>query len=142
MSDNVCTCGGGDKHWRSCPVSNPHDCGSDCRRDHAFEAEAVAVLEAVDRGEIEIDKAQRDACAAQYCNNFTYTLPNGWRVTVFNDCDEWDYLDSIEAPDGRRWDYIPTIDGQETSHEEWGAPPLGEWHPNPDTADARWGISP
>lgn len=31
-----------------------------------------------------------------------YTATNGWRLALFNDGNEWDYLEWIEAPDGRR----------------------------------------
>lgn len=26
----------------------------------------------------------------------------GWKVVVFNDCDDFDYVDNVTAPDGRR----------------------------------------
>lgn len=30
-------------------------------------------------------------------------LENGWKVRVFWDCGDWDYIDEVEAPDGRQW---------------------------------------
>lgn len=27
----------------------------------------------------------------------------GWRITIFNDCDELDYCERCESPDGRVW---------------------------------------
>lgn len=32
-------------------------------------------------------------------------LVEGWRVTIFNDCDSFDYVDHIVAPDGREVDF-------------------------------------
>ena len=31
----------------------------------------------------------------------------GWRITIYNDCDELDYCDRCKSPDGRRWDFDP-----------------------------------
>lgn len=31
--------------------------------------------------------------------------PSGWVVTQFIDCNDWDYTDSVRAPDGREWDF-------------------------------------
>lgn len=32
-------------------------------------------------------------------------LENGWLVRVFWDCGDWDYIDQVEAPDGRVWEW-------------------------------------
>lgn len=29
----------------------------------------------------------------------------GWRMTIFNDCDELDYCENCVSPDGRRWSF-------------------------------------
>ena len=29
----------------------------------------------------------------------------GWRLSIYNDCDSLDYCHSCVAPDGRRWDF-------------------------------------
>lgn len=39
-----------------------------------------------------------------YAGNVFY-LVNGWEVVVFNDCDDWDYIDSVIHPDGRKGEY-------------------------------------
>lgn len=31
----------------------------------------------------------------------------GWRITLYNDCDELDYCEECESPDGRRWAFEP-----------------------------------
>ena len=62
------------------------------------EAEVLAVLESVD----ETNPATGEW---RYCGVDTFVTRDGWTVHVFNDCDEWDYLEEIEAPDGRRWVY-------------------------------------
>lgn len=111
---------------------------SDAQRDPVFWAEAIAVLEAVERGEVTIPPAETKACAEQYCNDFAYHLSNGWVVVVFNDCDEWDYLSEIHAPDGRSWSAAPC----EPPDETWFEGPLGQWVPHAPGIRERWGISP
>jgi len=65
------------------------------------EAEVVAVLEALNRGEVTIPEEERAAVAQQYNGDFDFHLSNGWTLTVFNDCDEWDYIARVSTPDGR-----------------------------------------
>lgn len=62
--------------------------------------ELLAVLHAVERGDVtlEVDGATP---AQVYAGDVYYKASNGWRLVVFNDCGEWDYLDSVIAPDGR-----------------------------------------
>lgn len=43
----------------------------------------------------------------KYAGDVRFRLPNGWVVVVFNDCNDWDYVDSVEAPDGRSWSPWP-----------------------------------
>ena len=31
-----------------------------------------------------------------YAGNVLYHASNGWRVVLFNDCNEWDYVDSVQ----------------------------------------------
>ena len=35
-----------------------------------------------------------------FAGDVVWRLSNGWRVKVFNDCDEWDYVDSMAPPPG------------------------------------------
>lgn len=63
-------------------------------------------LYAIERGEIALvaEKCPQDV----YAGNVGYVAANGWTVVVFNDCNEWDYVESIILSDGTRlcfWDY-------------------------------------
>ena len=71
-----------------------------------------------------------------YCGNYTWRLSNGWRVTVFNDCDEWDYIDNIETSDGRVWVYP---DGEEHGCSELSLE-AADWRPTNVLAVA-WGVN-
>jgi len=57
-----------------------------------------------------------------YAGNVVYRASNGWRLVVFNDANEFDYVDEVVTDDGRRIDF-DQIDGQAT-----------DWRPDDDTA--------
>jgi hypothetical protein len=62
----------------------------------------IEILNAVDRGEITASPAlPKD----MYCGSVKHILSNGYKVFVFNDCDEWDYIEAIETPDGKVIDF-------------------------------------
>lgn len=63
--------------------------------------EAADMLDAIDEGEDPIVEADDWG----HCGNITYRTAAGHTVVVFNDCGDWDYVDSITAADGRRWEY-------------------------------------
>lgn len=48
------------------------------------------------------------ACAGErepqeiYSGKVAYSASNGWQIVIFNDCNEWDYIEEIETADGRR----------------------------------------
>lgn len=68
-----------------------------------------------------------------YSGNYTWDLSNGWNVTVFCDCGEWDYIDNVEAADGRQWDY---------PHEPQVSPmtyAVADWQPSKEN-QAAWGV--
>lgn len=74
---------------------------------HLSADEVLAFLHAIDRGEVTVKVVGR-SWNEVYAGNVEYEASNGWRLTVFNDCDDWDYIDLVKAPDGREmtWDYI------------------------------------
>lgn len=63
--------------------------------------EIVDLLRRVGNGEVvprlaNPERTWRDT----YCGEVDF-LVDGWQVAVFNDCDDFDYIDSAIAPDGR-----------------------------------------
>lgn len=64
--------------------------------------DAVRLLFAIERGDIRI-KAEVPANDI-YAGNVTYRTQDGWILTIFNDCGEFDYVDRVEAPDGTAWE--------------------------------------
>ena len=67
------------------------------------EAEIRELLTAIERGTVHLTPIQEPQ--RMYAGVVEYAVDNGWRLAVFNDCNEWDYLEWIETPDGRRVDY-------------------------------------
>lgn len=66
-----------------------------------------------------------------YAGNVPYVASNGWRITIFNDCNDWDYVDRVETPDGRRLDF-DAIDNY--------MPAAREYMPSDELAWLRYGI--
>jgi len=67
------------------------------------EAEVMNFLIAVEDGEISLcpELDPQDV----YAGNVPYAASNGWHITIFNDANEWDYIDEIRTPDGREVDF-------------------------------------
>jgi hypothetical protein len=62
------------------------------------ESELLAFLRDIEEGRITLTtwKDPRDEWG-----DTEYSASNGWTITVFNDCGEWDYIDSVKTNDGR-----------------------------------------
>jgi hypothetical protein len=67
-----------------------------------------------------------------YAGNVTYrTVPDGWTLVVFNDCNSWDYLDSVTAPDGRTLDFDQMMETM---------PELASYRPSKQVSALAYGI--
>jgi len=80
------------------------------------EIELSKFLKAVEVGSVLLIPEQEPQDV--YAGNISYLASNGWRIVVFNDANEWDYIDSITTSDGRTFDYdalseMPAIDAYE-----------------------------
>jgi len=74
------------------------------------EREILDVIDAIESGTVAVIKSDPWNYEGNDCPVFTTS--SGWRFVVFNDIDEWDYFESISAPDGRkirRSDEMPTV---------------------------------
>lgn len=91
----------------------------------AFHDEAMAVIADVDAGRLKVTREDAEGLHADL------TTSNGWRFRIFLDGshDEWDYVDSVTAPDGRVWDYGDAPQS-----------PLADYRPD-DAVLARWGMT-
>ena len=63
------------------------------------EQEVIQFLSDIEKAKIMIvpDKNPSDV----YAGDVHYRASNGWEITVFNDANEWDYIEFIKSNDGR-----------------------------------------
>jgi len=66
-----------------------------------------------------------------YAGNVPYVASNGWHIRIFNDCNEWDYVDHVETADGRLLDFDDIDDSM---------PIARQYVPEDDVAWRRYGI--
>lgn len=82
-------------------------------------SEITDLLRKIGKGEI-IPKLMNEGHTweATYAGNVSYVV-DGWEIVIFNDCDSWDYIDSVLSPDGRKGDYSDWFgeDGQSETDE-------------------------
>jgi len=93
------------------------------------EAEMMDFLRAVEEGSVSL----RPEFSPQdiYAGDVPYVASNGWQIKIFNDCNEWDYIEAVTAPDGRSLDF-DTIDND--------MPLIREYDPSDEVAWRRYGI--
>jgi hypothetical protein len=60
-----------------------------------------------------------------------YKADNGWSVAIYNDANEWDYIEWVQAPDGRR----VTFDELCKASSEWA-----DYDPDASVAVDRYGL--
>lgn len=80
-------------------------------------------LRAIESGSVVLTPEEERGPQEIYAAKVAYSASNGWRIVVFNDANEWDYIDEIVTKDGRRIVYheiavsFPDIDKYEPSEE-------------------------
>lgn len=67
---------------------------------------------------------------AVYTGNVVYRASNGWEIWVFNDCNAWDYIETIDTADGRSIGFA----GLDT------LPSLADYRPAEEVAWSRYRI--
>lgn len=67
------------------------------------EAEVLIFLRLIESGEVTVTPLHEPQDV--YAANVDYTASNGWTLTIFNDCNEWDYIDHLRTADGRECDF-------------------------------------
>ncbi|MCP3101054.1 hypothetical protein LZ198_19445 [Myxococcus sp. K15C18031901] len=102
------------------------------------EDEVLAVLEALERGDVTIPDAQRRAVEEAPRVLMPYLCSNGWCFLIFNDDFEWDYIERVTAPDGR-WLVFEDMVGPPGGPSPM--PRLYEYRPPPQVALDVWGLS-
>lgn len=62
-----------------------------------------------------------------FAGNVEYTASNGWKVVIYNDCNEWDYIDSIHDEKGLLGEYTPSSPSIFDLSEVRYKPPKSLW---------------
>ena len=68
--------------------------------------EVCQVLREVVLGRRTMTKVGKQSWEQLYACHFEVDV-EGWRITIYNDCDELDYCDRCVSPEGKRWDFDP-----------------------------------
>lgn len=92
------------------------------------EAEVMDLLRSIASGRVKLTSARQPEDI--YAGDVEYAASNGWRVVVFNDCNEWDYLDSVTDPNDRSLDFDDLFD----------MPKVRDYSPTAKVAWLRYGI--
>ena len=94
--------------------------------------EVNALLRKVGRGEITPHLANPEYGWAEVFAGDVEYIVDGWKVVVFNDCDDFDYIDSVVAPNGRKGEFEDWCgDG-----ENWNQPDDILYHESREIYDA------
>jgi hypothetical protein len=96
--------------------------------DSISEVELLEFLNCIENGEVFLK--QQDDPQDIYAGNVRYVASNGWRIVVFNDANEWDYIDEVRSDDGRILGY-DEIEEMATA---------GAYEPSEDVSWSRYGI--
>jgi hypothetical protein len=91
--------------------------------------ELVSFPQAIERGDVTLVPS----CEPQdvYAGPVVYRASNGWEIAVFNDANEWDYIEWVTSADGRCVNYFEL---------DRHARDLANYTPSDDVAWRRYGI--
>jgi hypothetical protein len=96
------------------------------------EEELLHFLKAIEDGMVLLQPEEPEFSPQYiYAGNVSYKASNGWRITIFNDCNEWDYVDKVMAADGRSLSF---------DNIENDMPAAREYMPSDEIAWSRYGI--
>ena len=90
------------------------------------ETDAFAFLRQIESGELTLTPINDPQYV--YAGHVPYLASNGWKITVFNDANAWDYVDLIKTPDGKELEYSEM------------SPELQSYDPGDDVAWQCYGI--
>lgn len=68
-----------------------------------FTKEAVNILRRIGRGKVKVVLDGADWHSV-HAGNVCFKV-EGWEIVIFNDCDSFDYMDHMIAPDGRSMEF-------------------------------------
>ena len=69
------------------------------------EARLLDVLEDIHAGKLSVVAMDEIPEDASFCGDLVYEVSSIWKITVFNDCNSFDYIDNAVTPGGFLWDF-------------------------------------
>ncbi|MCE9669075.1 hypothetical protein LY474_14780 [Myxococcus stipitatus] len=120
------------------PFGNRLEFQEQASEQRLTEEEVLAVLEALERGDVTIPDAQRRAVEDAPRVDMPYLCSNGWFFLIFNDDFEWDYILRVTAPDGRG---LVFADIAGPPGGPIPMPRLYDYRPSPAIALDVWGLA-
>jgi len=92
------------------------------------EHELACFLWAIEDGSVSLRPEQDPQDV--YAGDVKYAASNGWGIVIFNDANEWDYIDSITTSDGRTFAFDALNQ----------MPAIRDYEPSAEIAWSRYGI--
>src|SRR5574341_93298 len=93
---------------------------------------AMAELKAIEQGQATVELVAGDILEGRV----EYLTSRGWRIVVFSDGDDWDYVHSVISPSGQHYSLWP--DRPEDDCEDMKR--LRSYHPPQDQLTKIWGF--
>lgn len=100
-------------------------------RDEFVDA-AFQELKSIERGDVTIELTAGDILLGRV----EYRTSNGWKVIVFSDGDDWDYIDSIIPPSGQEFKLWPETEEDDCQEMR----KLRSYQPPRDQLTKTWGF--
>lgn len=100
-------------------------------KDEFYEA-AFEELQGTEKGQVTVELTGGDLLLGKV----EYTTSNGWKIVVFSDGDDWDYVDSITPPSGEHC----KIWSEKEEDDCEGMRRLRSYHPPEDQLKTIWGF--
>ncbi len=92
------------KEARAAALSSQVGSGSENTAAELSAREVSQVLREVIFGRSVMSKVGQQGWAHVYSGHFQIDV-DGWRMSIYNDCDQLDYCEQCVSPDGRRWSF-------------------------------------
>uniref|UniRef100_UPI0030DD822A DUF7693 family protein n=1 Tax=Pseudomonas sp. RL_105y_Pfl2_101 TaxID=3088708 RepID=UPI0030DD822A len=92
------------KEARAAALSSQVGRGSENTAAELSAREVSQVLREVIFGRSVMSKAGQQSWAHVYSGHFQVDV-DGWRMSIYNNCDQLDYCEQCVSPDGRRWSF-------------------------------------
>jgi hypothetical protein len=104
--------------------------GKNPRRGLLTENQVLAFLKDIETGKVTLTCTDVETPAQIYAGDVHYDASNGWKLVIFNDCGQWDYIDRV-SKGGRTADY---------QHISKFMPRVEAYDPSDDVAWDSYGI--